>query len=196
MKSLSACIGSVLFALLSLAVVSTAAAQGRPDPVKLMEAQREAMAKLSWMDGTWRGSAWALLPGGEKVTLTQTERVGPMLSGSIRVVEGRGYDKAGKTVFNAMAVLSYNAATSTYHMHSNADGRSGNFVVTPTPDGFVWEIPSGPATVRYTAVVKDGTWQESGEVMMPGKPPLRIFEMTLTRLGDSTWPAAGAVNLN
>ena len=44
------------------------------------------------MDGTWRGPAWTLLPSGEKHELTQTERVGSMLDGSIKVIEGRGYE--------------------------------------------------------------------------------------------------------
>ena len=28
---------------------------------------------------------------------------------------------------------------------------------------------------------------------MPGKEPDRFFEMTLKRIGDADWPAAGAV---
>jgi hypothetical protein len=42
-------------------------------------------------------------------------------------------------------------------------------------------------------VVKDGTWHETGERVVPGQDPVRFFEMRLTRVGDSAWPAAGAV---
>lgn len=161
-----------------------------------MSAQREAFTKLSWLDGTWRGLAWTALPNGEKLTLTQTERIGPLLSGSVKVIEGRGYDKSGKTVFNALGVVSYNVASGTYNMHSNADGRSGNYVLTVTPEGYYWDVPSGPVTVRYTAVFKDGVWKEVGEMTLPGRPSQRIFEMTLTRIGDTSWPAAGAVSQN
>ena len=63
----------------------------------------------------------------------------------------------------------------------------------PTADGYVWEIPAGPATIRYTAVVKDGTFHEVGDRLVAGQPPIRMFDMMLARVGDTTWPAAGAV---
>jgi hypothetical protein len=170
-----------------------ASAQGRPDPAVLIAAQREGMARLAFMDGVWRGSAWTTLPSGEKHTITQTERVGPFLDGSVRVVEGRGYEPDGRVSFNAFAVISYRPDTRVYTMRSYAQGYVGDFVVTPTAEGFVWEIPAGPTTIRYTAVIKDGTWREVGDRIMPGKEPVRFFEMQLTRVGDTSWPAAGAV---
>ncbi len=48
-------------------------------------------------------------------------------------------------------------------------------------------------TIRYTATVKDGTWNEVGERILPGKAPIRFYEMNLKRLGDTTWPAADPV---
>jgi len=48
-------------------------------------------------------------------------------------------------------------------------------------------------TIRYTAVIKDGTLKEVGDRLEQGKDPVRFFEMTLTRIGDTTWPAGGAV---
>lgn len=41
----------------------------------LTAAQVKAMTPLSYMDGTWKGSASMSLPSGEKHTITQTERV-------------------------------------------------------------------------------------------------------------------------
>ncbi len=78
-------------------------------------------------------------------------------------------------------------------MRSYAMGNAGDFVLTPSADGFTWEIPAGPMTIRYTAVVKDGVWHEVGDRIAPGQEPVRFFEMRLTRVGDSTWPAAGAI---
>jgi hypothetical protein len=46
-----------------------------------------------------------------------------------------------------------------HKMHSYAQGKVGDFALKPTPDGYVWEIPAGPMTIRYTAVIKDGAWQ-------------------------------------
>jgi hypothetical protein len=181
--------------LLTVGGAFTVLGQGRPDPEALIKAQREAMLPLAFMDGTWRGTAWALSPSDEKRTLTQTERVGPFLDGSVKVVEGKGYEADGKVGFNAFATISFNSATRGYTMHSYAQGNVGDFSIKPAADGFVWEIPAGPAmTIRYTAVIKDGVWHEIGERIVPDKEPVRIFEMTLKRIGDTNWPAGGAVS--
>ena len=63
----------------------------------------------------------------------------------------------------------------------------------PAQDGYVWEIPMGQATIRYTATVKDGHWREVGERLMQGKPPVQIFEMNLKRVGDTDWPSGNPV---
>ncbi len=151
------------------------------------------MQPLAFMDGVWRGPATTVLPNGEKHEITQTERIGPLLDGSIKLVEGRGYDAGGKTVFNAFGIVSFNPATKVYNFHSHAMGMSGDFAFKPLPGGYVWDIPAGPMTIRYTADIKDGSWHEVGDRILPGQPPVRFFEMTLKRIGDSDWPASGAI---
>jgi hypothetical protein len=181
---------------LSLMVVGAApmaSGQARPDPAALTEAQRDAMNRFAFMDGEWRGSAWTILPSGERQNLTQTERIGPFLGGAVRVIEGRGYTDDARLAFNAFGIISYDPATKKYSMRSYAMGRLGDFDVMPTDDGYQWEIPAGPATIRYTASIKDGTWTETGDRIMPGQEPFRFFEMTLERIGDTDWPAAGVV---
>ncbi len=182
-----------LIAFFSLALPAAVMAQGQPDPAALMNAQRDAMAVLARMDGQWRGPAWTILPNGEKHSLIQTERIGSLLDGTIKLVEGRGYEPDGRTGFNAFAVIAFNPLTRSYSLRSHAMGRYGEYVLKPTDDGYTWEIPAGPMTIRYTASIKDGVLREVGDRLMPGKEPVRFFEMTLTRLGDSPWPAAGAV---
>lgn len=184
----------LLLLTMALGLALTASGQGRSDPATLLAAQREAMSRLSFMDGVWRGPAWTILPNGEKHTITQTERIGPFLDGSVKVIEGRGYDAEGKVTFNAFGTISYNPATRAFTLHSYAQGNVGDFVLTSTPEGYVWEIPAGPMTIRYTAVIKNGTWREVGDRIAPGKEPVRFFEMNLKRVGDTNWPAAGAVS--
>ncbi|MEO8218545.1 MAG: DUF1579 domain-containing protein [Acidobacteriota bacterium] len=181
-----------LSAFACLVFTTTLLAQ-RPDPAKLIADQREAMKTLSWMNGEWRGTAWTILPSGEKHNITQTERIGPFLDGSVTVIEGRGFDSEGKVSFNALAVVSYDPGAKTYSLRSYAMGQSGDFPLKPTADGYVWEIPAGPATIRYTAVVKDGAWKEVGDRLVPEKEPFRFFEMNLRRLGDSAWPGKGSL---
>ena len=180
-------------ALLLFGAMASPHAQERPDPVALMKAQREAMATFAFMDGVWRGAASSLRPDGTRFELTQTERVGPLLDGTIRLVEGRGYAPDGSTVFNALGIISYNVSTKAFSMRSYAMGFVGDYAVKRTDDGFAWEIPAGPMTIRYVAVVKDGTWTEVGDRIAPGRDPVRFFEMKLQRVGDSEWPGAGAI---
>ena len=179
-------------ALLTLPLAPAAFAQVPAQP-EGTPAQREAMAALDFMNGEWRGEAVTYTPNG-RMTLTQTERVGPMLGGSIKVIEGRGYSADGHTEFNAMAILSWDARTGRYAFRSWANGYSGDYPFERTEDGFRWETPAGPnARIQYVATVRDGTWHEVGTYVAEGQPPRPFVEMTLTRISDSTWPAAGAV---
>jgi hypothetical protein len=184
-----------LFAVIALVLLLPRGVLGQapPDPAQTLAAQREAMTALRFMDGVWRGPAWTIFASGVKQQVTQTERIGPFLDGTVKVIEGRGYGEDGKVAFNALAIISYDPGTKTYSMRSYARGMQGDFALVPSADGYVWEIPAGPATIRYTATIKDGTWHEVGERIAAGKAPVRIFEMNLTRVGETDWPAAGAV---
>ena len=184
-----------LVALIAATLAATAVqSQPMDNPAQRIAVQRDAMARFAFLDGVWRGPAVTSLPNGGKHEITQTERVGPFLDGSIRVMEGRGYEADGKVSFNALGTVSYDAAKKIYTLHSNAQGHVGDFVLTPTDDGFAWEIPAGPMIIRYVATVKDGAWREVGDRIMPGKEPVRFFEMNLKRVSDTTWPAGGAVS--
>ena len=182
--------------LAALLAAAPAFAQSPPDPAVRIAKQQAAMKALSWMDGVWRGPAVTTRPGGAKVTITQTERSGPLLGGAVHVVEGRGYNADGSTGFNALGIISYDPDKDAYSMRSYAMGQAGDFPLTVTPSGAVWTIPAGPATIRYTITAKDGVWHEVGERVVEGPPPVAFFEMTLQRIGDSSWPAAGAIPPN
>ena len=167
-------------------------AGAQADP-QAMAAQKEAMKALAVMDGVWRGPASTVLPSGEKHNITQTERIGTFLDGAVRVMEGRGYAEDGSVTFNAFGIVSFDPAKKTYSLRSYAMGRAGDFALTPTADGYVWEIPMGPITVRYTATIKNGEWHEVGDRVAKGQEPVRFFEMTLKRIGDTDWPAGNPV---
>ncbi|HST92091.1 MAG TPA: DUF1579 domain-containing protein [Brevundimonas sp.] len=182
------------FAIAVLLIAAPLAAQAQmPVSPTGSTGQRAALDRLAFMDGEWRGQATIQGPGGETV-LTQTERVGPMLGGSIRIVEGRGYAADGSTQFNAMGVISWDDRAQRYGFRSYAQGFSGDYPFEVTDDGFQWETPAGPnARIQYVAVIRDGTWHEVGTYVTEGQPPRPFIEMRLTRVGDSAWPAAGAV---
>ena len=179
---------------LALAAVSWPAAAQHPDATALLAAQAEAMKVLAAMDGVWRGTATAVQPDGSRLSFVQTERIGLFLGGTIRVIEGRGYAEDGSVRFNAFGIVSYDVARKAYSIQSHAQGRRGEFAFTPTSDGYTWEIPAGPgATIRYSATLRDGELHEVGDRIVAGREPQRYFEMRLKRLGDTDWPAGGAV---
>lgn len=184
-----------LLGLAPLAMAAPAMAQGGYDPGPRLAAQREAMKALDFLDGEWRGPGKTLLGNGTWLSLTQAERVGSMLDGTIKVLEGRGYEADGSLGFNAFAVISYDPDTKAYTMKSYAQGRGGEFTIVPNASGFTWEIQAGPnMTIHYDAVVKDGVWTEVGtRVMKSGGEPVKFVEFSVTRLGDTDWPASGAV---
>lgn len=181
------------FAAVTLFIAGPAAAQLPASPAG-SETQRTAVGALDFMDGEWRGEAVITMPGGRMV-LTQTERVGSVLGGSVKVIEGRGYAADGSTRFNAFAILSWDERAGRYGFRSYANGYSGDYPFERTEDGFRWETPAGPtAKIQYAATIRDGVWHEVGDYVAEGQPPRRFIEMHLTRVGDSTWPAEGAVS--
>lgn len=184
---------SVIALLLTLAGAAGTAQARQPDTAALLARQREALKVLSMLDGTWRGSMKLHGPGGAVRELVQTERVGPMLGGSIRVIEGRSYGPDGRTEFNAFAIVSFDVASGRFMLRSHAQGHAGDFEFEPRPDGFVWRVVMGPVTIRHSAVVKDGRWEELSERLVKGQPPAMLVELSLRRLADTDWPAAGAV---
>jgi hypothetical protein len=183
----------VLAVLACVGVAAPAMAQAY-DPAPRIAAQKEAMKALAMLDGEWRGPAKTLLANGSWHEITQTERVGPMLDGAIKVIEGRGYEADGSVSFNAFAVISYDPDRKAYSMRSYTSGRWGDYPLVPTATGFTWEIQAGPQMkIQYEATVKDGQWTEIGHRVPVGGAPVKFIELNVKRLKDATWPAGGVV---
>lgn len=170
-----------------------AARPARADPAALSAAQHDAMAKLAMMDGVWRGTAWSMTPSGRH-GVVHTERVGPFLGGSVKVIEGRSYMPDGSVGFNAFGIVSYEPASGAYTLHSYAMGRAGDFPLKVEPDGYSWEMPAGPgAVIRYKATIGNSAWKETGFRVAGEALPIQIFEMNLKRVSDTRWPAGDPV---
>jgi hypothetical protein len=192
----------ILAAALMASPVTMLAAQSAPagapvsrDPAAMVKAEAEAMARLKFMDGAWRGPAVTQTRGGER-RVTQTERIGPMLGGTIKVIEGRGFSDGQNVGFNAFGVVSYDPQKQAYEFRSYAQGYAGTFPFEATPTGYVWSTPAAGGSVRYTATITATTWNEVGDLIVEGQPTRRIFEMNLKRIGNSDWPEAGALTAN
>jgi hypothetical protein len=170
-----------------------AARPGPPDAGALMASEREAMGKLAMLDGAWRGTAWSITPRG-KVEVVHTERVGLMLAGTVRMIEGRSYLPNGTIPFVALGIISFNPGNGTYRMRSYAQGMAGDFAMTVLPDGYVWDVPAGPgAIIRYRATIANGAWKEVGLRVVGAETPVQVFEMNLKRIGETRWPVGEPV---
>ena len=179
-------------AALVLSLLPLAEANAQVADPAMITAEQQAIAKFAWMDGTWRGPATTKTPSGDHEVM-QTERIGSMLGGTLKVIEGKGFNADGSTGFNAFAVISFDPGTKKYTFRSYAQGRVGTFAIAPQGTGYVWEIPAGGMTIRYTATVENGLWREVGDRIVPGQPAQRFFEMTLTRVADTKWPSTGGL---
>lgn len=115
---------ALAIATLSLAATLQASAEPAeqrersPEDVRIAQ-QQEAMRKFDWMDGEWRGDAFVTTANGRRKIL-QTERVGPMLNGTVKVIEGKGTASDGTVAFNALAIVSYEPDSKTYTWRSYA----------------------------------------------------------------------------
>ncbi|AQR62654.1 hypothetical protein BZG35_14100 [Brevundimonas sp. LM2] len=168
-------------------LAGTAAAQDGPARAP----RPEITAPLAMFDGVWIGPARMTLPDGSVRTFEQMERIGPMLGGEIRVMEGKARGSDGATLFNAFTVFSEGTGGG-IEMRSHVWGDESARAITMKPDGYVWRMdtPGGPIT--YDITVRDGVWHETGVITLASGAQAAFFEMTLTRKGDSDWPAANA----
>ena len=186
---------SALPLVAALLISSNAAAQpsaGAPDFDALVAEHRAAIARLAWMDGVWRGTVVTNEPEGA-VTILQTERIGAMASGTARLIEGRGFAEDGSIVFDAVAVVTYDAVADRYVMTSTARGMTGRPWFKATADGFEWGMENGPMKMSYVARLVEGEWIEEGFMAMADAPPRKWLTMRLKRVADTDWPAAGAI---
>ncbi len=145
---------------------------------------------VAFLDGVWIGPAEMTLPNGDVSRFEQMERVGPMMGGEIRIMEGKGRGGDGKTLFNALSVLSQEPDGGIMMRSYTMGHDSSRSLKIDGAGGFGWEMQAGPARMRYTATVKDGVWDEVGERIGPDGKAVRFFHMRLKRVGDTDWPAA------
>lgn len=144
----------------------------------------EAMKKLNFLVGEWKGQGWTEFVPGQRGTASITEKVQSKLSGLVMLIEGLG-EHEGKIVHNAMAVLWYDERAKLYRLRSFlTDGRAVDAEAKFIGEDFQWSFqsPMG-AGIRYTVRLTDkGEWFEKGEMSQDGKTWRQFHEMTLQRV--------------
>jgi len=167
---------------ITLCALSAIAAQP-PKPT----AQLQAMSKLDWLVGDWKGEGWVEFAPGERRTFAQTENVQRKAGGTVITVEGHGTTSYGVTntpIHDAFAVISFDPATHKYRWRSHTEkGYASDLEPTVGERTFQWalDVPN-MGTTRYTIVLNEkGEWFEIGEMSRDGKTWRKFFEMTLRK---------------
>jgi len=131
-----------------------------------IDAQRDAMRKLSFLVGRWSGPVTIDRGSGEMLHLTQTEDVEYKLDGLILLIEGKSTSTDGKVPFSALATIAYDDVAHTYRFRAY--------------NGFSWSFAAGPAQIVNTMHLTDkGEWSEVTDATVGNHPPHRSVEMLL-----------------
>jgi hypothetical protein len=145
-----------------------------------IDAQREAMHKLSFLAGHWSGPVTIVRGPGEALHLTQTEAVEYKLDGLVMLVEGKSTGADGKVSFSALATIAYDDASHTYRFRAYHEGHYLDTELSVPTSGFSWGFTAGPAHIVNTMHLTDkGEWDEVTEVSVGSNPPQRSVDMQL-----------------
>lgn len=145
--------------------------------------QRQAMHKLAYLAGRWSGPVTIMRGPGQSMHFTQTENVQYKLGGLVLLVEGKSTTAGGKTVFSALATISFDNASHTYRIRAYNNGHYVDAKLSLLPHGFSWSFLAGPVRMVNTMhLTAKGEWKEVSEVAMGGAPPRPSVRMLLHRL--------------
>jgi len=147
-----------------------------------VDAQRDAMRKLSFLVGHWSGPVTIGRGPGEMLHLTQTEDVEFKLDGLILLIEGKSTspDGKGKVVFSALATVAYDDVSHTYRFRAYNDGHYVDTELSVPGNGFSWSFAAGPAHIVNTMHLTDkGEWSEITDATVGSYPPHRSVDMLL-----------------
>jgi hypothetical protein len=167
--------------LLALAISLSAQNSSRPS--------MDAMKKLDFLIGEWKGEGWIAFGSGEPRTFTQSETIRPKLDGLLLQIEGLGKSKypgkEGTIVHNAFAIVSYDDKAKQIRWHAyTADGRYVDTDLKLLQERTVqWSIITPSSTIRFTMNLSEkDQWVETGEFSPDGNKWMKFFEMKLQRV--------------
>ncbi len=152
---------------------------------------REAMQRLSWLAGQWRGTATIMEMSGER-ELHQSEDVRLKVFDTSLLIEGTGREQGeegrpGEIVFQAMAVITYDTQADKYALRAITERGAVDARIQVKEKELIWgfDVPGGAGEVRYHIRLDDqGRWHEVGEFSRDGGQTwLKVIEMTLQRQG-------------
>lgn len=169
-----------------LVLASSVLAQHQPPS----GAQRDAMKKLDFLVGTWKGESWIEMMPGQRSTAHGTETIQSKLDGLLLSIDGLHMGKRNGTgpdvvIHNAFAIVYYDLARQQYRFEGfTTRGNRVECEAMVSENQLTWsmKIPNF-GDVKYTIKLDEkGHWFEIGEVSADGKEWRKFFEMTLERV--------------
>ena len=173
----------------SLVLLPAVALAQRP-PAPDLPQQRQHMAEMQFLVGTWKGEAWMEMQPGQRRTFSSSEVVESRLDGLVLLIEGFHTgrlpgDTEDRVFHHAFGMLTWDEAAGNYSFRTKLVDGHGVDATGSLQDGkFVWS-PGGSAgnQIRYTiGLDAEGRWAEIGERSTDGKTWTPFFGMTLARV--------------
>ncbi|WP_424962236.1 hypothetical protein [Ekhidna sp.] len=144
---------------------------------------QDEMRKLDPMVGNWKGEGWFMDRSGVRYEFTQQEEITMELDETALLIKGKGFSE-GKTIHNAMAVVTFDSVSSAYDFHSFlSDGRKTQANLKVVDEGvFQWgfDVPNG--RIKYYIKIDEGKWYEKGEFSSDGTAWFPFIEFNLSKL--------------
>lgn len=160
-----------------------------PAQTPVSEAQ-QAMKKLNFLVGQWKGEGWVQFGPGQRQTVNATETVQSRLGGEVLLIEGLGKSKGEgnqpeMTGHDAIAFFYYDSKAKVFRFQAHrAGGLAIDSEAKVTDRTFEWGFQDERAgTIRFTMKLTDkDEWFEIGEFSQDGKTWHKFLEMTLQRV--------------
>ena len=175
------------FPILTLALLLVAAPAAAQAPDHTASAA-EAMRRLAFLHGTWRGEGVTTMRPGQEERAAVLETAHPRLDGAVLVFEGLGWKGTEgaadyQVVHRALGVVSYDERRGGWALRAYRGGGWVDADVTVGDGELVWAFDQpGAGRIRYTIRVDEqGRWHEVGDMSPDGQRWHRFFEMRLTR---------------
>jgi len=156
---------------------------------KASPAQLEAMQKLDWLVGNWRGEAEIHVQPGQVQKIKQAESIQRKHGGALLLIEGTGSIRppgqdVDVTVFEALAVITYDEANKRYRFHAHTGGHYSDAQATVSDGRIEWRLPrTTQGETRYTIQrTETGDWHEIGERSTDGVTWRKFIELKLKKL--------------
>ena len=175
------------FSILAISLLLAAAPSAAQAP-DATAAAAQAMQRLSFLHGTWRGEGVTMMGPGRQESASVLETAEAKLDGAVLLVQGLGWKgtQGGAdyhVVHQALGVVSYDERRGGWSMRAFRGGGWVDADITVGDGELVWAFDQpGAGRIRYTIRLDEqGRWHEVGERSPDGQQWHRFFEMRLTR---------------